>query len=338
MSRFLYLPYLAGVMIGELSFFIWIVLRLNRKYVLSLREEGDQGLDDSLLVNSVIYSVVNQSDRENVMPTTQRLAAKQESLRGEFNIIRPVRFGDTYESYGPITMKLLLVTRLLSFLYFSLVAIWRLDVINHTWAWYFFTTWNLYLLSLFYLLAFSASCIGLCSSVANIGATNSRLGTIVHSLYEVAGSTAFLVTVVAFTLLDPQFSFQNMTIHFFTTCSVLVEMLLNKMTVLPLHIIFNFVWASTYLAFIWTVVACGAVEEWPYDFLQTDTWQCFLWYTGLFIGVMFFFSLFWAFSKAKMKCHDAYLKRQALLLEMQTADTMFSDPIESRYMDGRAFA
>jgi hypothetical protein len=336
-DRFQYLPYLIPLMVVELILFIFLMLRWNKKSVMANRDDrGENGIDSSLLVNSVIYTGVIQSDSDNAMPSSQRLAAKQEFLRDELNIIRPVRFIDTYESWGPITRKLLFVTRLLSFLYFSIVSIYGEDEHNGNFAFQYFTTWNLYLLSFYYLMAFIASSCGLCIDSNGVH-PHTFLGIAVNMLYEVAGSSAFLVTVVAFCFLDSKLTFGNMTVHLFTTGSILIEIGLNHMEVLPLHAILNTLWASAYLGFIWTTVATGVVEEWPYPFLETDSWQCFLWYTGLFVGCIVFYTVFYFISISKMKWHNKVLKQQ--MSEMDSAGAMFSDPIGTRNTDsGHAFA
>jgi len=164
---------------------------------------------------------------------------------------------------------------------------------------YFFTTWNIELICVYYLSAFSLSLSGLLLYPGLDEYMNprkfpviSRLTRVSHLLFEVCTSTGSLVTVVAFLFLNPKFQFWNMSVHFLTIVSLCVEMALNSFVVQPRHVCYNLSWAVMYIAFIWPMVGCRVIESWPYPFLATDTAMCFLWYSGLFaIDVAFFY--FW---------------------------------------------
>jgi hypothetical protein len=146
-------------------------------------------------------------------------------------------------------------------------------------------------------------------------------------LYELSGSAAFLVTVVAYTFLDDSFSFWNMSIHLVTSGCTLLELLLNHMAVYPIHVLLNVLWAGTYLVFIWAMVTTGVVGEWPYSFLATDTPSCFLWYSGLLLGCVVFYFFFEELSRLKLRCHDSYLRSHAQRAEREQERNMFADPI-----------
>ncbi|RYH20627.1 hypothetical protein EON65_22880 [archaeon] len=46
------------------------------------------------------------------------------------------------------------------------------------------------------------------------------------------------------------------------------------------HVILQISWAFVYLLFCWPMVAAGALPDWPYFFLHTDTAAVFAWYCG----------------------------------------------------------
>jgi len=325
-EEYKYLPWLAAVMLAELTMIVCFVRYYHRKAVLASRVPDEAGL----LVNSAMYSNVHASAHSDgdglLIPTSQVLAARQEALAHELNFLRPINFKDTYSSYGPLTQKLLLLTRLCSFLYFSCASLLINDLVHHEWDYHYFTTWNLYLLSTFYLIAFTASLVGMCYQDTR-GWERSKLGMAVHMLYELSGSSAFLVTVVAYTFLDHSFSFWNMSIHLVTSGCTVLELLLNHMTVLPIHCLLILMWASAYLVFIWIAVTTGVVSAWPYPFLETDAPSSFLWYSGLLFSCMGFYFGFERLSRIKLHFHNAYLRRNALQLEVEHEKNMFADPI-----------
>jgi hypothetical protein len=238
-------------------------------------------------------------------------------------IMDPFNFETTFLSYGVWTERLLLFNRVLSFGYLCGVGVWfraQLQEIRlQNVGWEFFTSWNLYMLSLYYLLAIICSCIGQQTRRRNgqqVGEETRNawsgwcraLGCTVYLLYEVLGATAFMVTTVAFTLLDPNPTFWNCTFHLATTISIILELLLNKMTVTFMHFPFGLTWALVYTSFIWLAVWLGAVPQWPYMFLDTSSPLCFLWYSGLVMCFIFYYCLFAAVSQRKMRYHEAYLR------------------------------
>jgi hypothetical protein len=190
----------------------------------------------------------------------------------------------------------------------------------------FFTIWNIDLISLFYFLVTVASGIGIIydsefsksHSGSNIDETpdlsfwsNSiqNFGYALQILFEIAGSTAFFVTVVDFATLNHEFQFWNVCQHFMTTMSFLVEISLNSMIVRWEHVLFTIAWAMMYLIFIWSMTASDAVSHWPYFFLNTGTPAVFLWYPGLFLGLFIFYYLFWWVSDVRYRLID-YLERR----------------------------
>lgn len=119
------------------------------------------------------------------------------------------------------------------------------------------------------------------STGGNISNRDRRLrifANYLHVTFEVIGSTAFLVTTVAFSLLDHSFTFFNLGIHFVTSCCIIVEMLLNSFYVDACHIIFHVSWPFIYCIFIWLIVVLNAKSAWPYSFLDSSSIESLLWY------------------------------------------------------------
>jgi hypothetical protein len=111
--------------------------------------------------------------------------------------------------------------------------------------------------------------------------------------------TACLVTVINFSALNPEFSFWNVSQHFITLMTLILELFLNNMYVRADHYPFNISWAFLYLIFIWPLVVMSRISFWPYFFLKTDTYSCFFYYTGLVVADFLFYYLFYAISWLK---------------------------------------
>jgi hypothetical protein len=131
----------------------------------------------------------------------------------------------------------------------------------------------------------------------------------------IAGS-ACLVTVVAFTTLNPDFEFWNVTLHFITLLTLLIELFLNNMRVRADHYPFNISWLILYAIFIWPVVAMHRIEKWPYFFLKTDTYLCFFFFNGLIIINILFYYIFYSLSWMKF-----YLRNMVELRKLTRVDT-----------------
>mmetsp|Transcript_7870 Transcript_7870/g.7931 ORF Transcript_7870/g.7931 Transcript_7870/m.7931 type:complete len:328 (-) Transcript_7870:22-1005(-) len=240
------------------------------------------------------------------------------------------RFEDTYESFLPGLKYVLFVTRFLSFCYVGGVSV----IANYaargdTQIWFYFTTWNTELISIFFFLATTCSIIGFVYESSRvphiddsfdgdvyslstlrdaINRNNQRIiwpssviafGRVVYILFQVCGGTACLVTVINFTALNPEFSFWNVSQHFITLMVMVLELFLNNMYVRADHYPFNISWAFLYLIFIWPLVVQRRISFWPYFFLKTDTYSCFFYYTGLVVANFLFYYVFYSISWLK---------------------------------------
>jgi hypothetical protein len=260
----------------------------------------------------------------------KRVDSQQSASRTAFQLyFYGMSFENVYQSpWGPNRsgnwcIYLLLLWRVACFgFFFGNDMIWGL-IHNSGNSAVYFTNWNVYLISLYYFLASVASVIGVWNDNSfwehllqqqqshnhdNIqnrenlsfwAISTTKFGMAVHILFEIAGSTAFFITVIAFSALNPHFVYWNVSQHFVTTMSFLVELFLNNMLIRWEHVLFTVTWGLIYLIFIWPMVATGAATEWPYFFLDTDSVTVFGWYIMLFVALIFFYYVFYGVGALK---------------------------------------
>lgn len=225
-------------------------------------------------------------------------------------------FETTYHScWGKWGTYLLLITRLASFFYMCGMNVVVKHTIDPMFS-PFFTAWNVDILAFYFLLATLASIIGISYDIGLRNFQDSRIGHeanavhywskrllrfgyLVQIVYEIAGSTAFFITVISFVLLNPRFEFWNVSVHFITSMTILLEMGLNNINVRWEHMLLNLAWALIYLIFCWPMVSFGALQNWPYFFLRTSSSFVFVWYIILIVVDIFFFFVFWTLSLLK---------------------------------------
>jgi hypothetical protein len=251
-----------------------------------------------------------------------------ESPDNRISFLRAFRFEDTYESHSIGLKYLLFVTRFLSFCYiFGVSTIWNY-IDSGGFIWFYFTMWNVELLSIYYFFTLVCSIIGFCNRPKIMTPAGSyyvedytgtmkeatrqpryaaihwsykiaRFGRIVHVLFGVCGGSAALVTFVNFSFLDPKFEFWNVSSHLVPIVSLLVELSLNNMYVRVDSFVFNILWSWLYLIFVWPLVALGTLSFWPYKFLAADTPICFVIYTALILFNVIFYFIFYGLSFGK---------------------------------------
>ena len=234
----------------------------------------------------------------------------------------------------------LLITRFLSFGYILGVGVIAGYIKSNGYVWFYFTFWNLELLSVFYLLAISCSILGIwtrdsdmirlprkydveeavVSSVKSISwsADVVRLGFATQVFFEVCGGTAIFITVIDFVFLNRSFTFWNVTQHLVPSVSLLLEMSLNKIPVRLDHFTYNISWTMLYLIFIWPLVVLGNLKSWPYYFLAADTPSCYAWYTGLMVAIVVFYLIFYGLSSAVFQLRKRFTKKSAPVSEVNT--------------------
>lgn len=340
MGRFTYFPYIIVLMISELIGALLLLYYLRIKQ----RNRNEQSVVASILASysfqSIIHNIYGNNDSTNDINT---YSSNVEDCRDhsiidtshanntdidDYGKVSEYKFETTFLGIGNsrICSYILCFTRFCCLLFFIVVAI-GINLSRESFAkeWYFFTNWNVLLIAVYYSIAFTLSCIGiyysyyksgtlqsplLCSSS---GSSNVKWSSSIQTLgkyqiiiFDYAGATAMLITVVAFTLLDPQFVFFNCTVHFATTLSFLLEMMINSLHVRLAHLSYSLIWYTFYLIIIWTVVYTSAVPDWPYPFLRTDSYACFFWYTALLFCSCLFYGLWMFMSKCKHYIKKTY--------------------------------
>lgn len=238
-----------------------------------------------------------------------------------------LKFEDTFESFHPWMKFILFCTRFLSFYYICGVSVVANYVIVGGHQWFTFSMWNTELLSIYFGCAVISSVYGIVygedhsipSTIIDVeGGSRVRrtrvlwstavinFGRLTQILFEVCGGTAVYITIFAFVYYDPKFAFWNVSVHFITVMTLLLELMLNNMYVRADHFAFNFSWGFLYLIFIWPVVTTGILKSWPYHFLEIDTSRCYIYYTALVIADIVFYFAFYTLSRIK------YCIRQSL--------------------------
>jgi hypothetical protein len=286
-----------------------------------------------LLVVVLVLYIFHKRERgfeNNVDPsalTTALLPSTKSPLANEYFAVSP--FERTYQSLNPYGGRiLLLATRVLSFCYiFGISGLWNWYTRRFT-NFFYFTHWNLIMISLYYASGILASIVGILFDAkfrTSGGVTEDRwpavepsktvpdeksfwsvhaqrLGFIIQLLFEVAGGSAFFITFIAFAFLSPHFGLGNVNSHFVTSMTFLLELAQNAMIVRWHHVLLNVFWFVLYLLYIWPAVASGAVTKWPYGFLQTEHPDCFGWYFLLFLLNVAFYFVWYYLSRVKYEC------------------------------------
>ena len=271
------------------------------------------------------YSQKLKTEKESLEGEHEMLLSDSETSNyvsfGEKSWFCSYSFMDTYNSiFGENSKYLLLTSRLLTFSYFASVSI-GFNFYLRPHGWNYFTVWNLILITFYFLLSSMCSIIGIFwngwvtsiieasirkPKAAELFAETTHrnikiiqaLSILTHVIFEVAGSTALMVTFVNFTLLNPKFEFWNVNAHFINSCVFLLEMLQTKLPVYILHYPYALTWMGIFCVFTWIIVAYN-VRYWPYDFMVAGTPLCIVWYSGLFILNFGFYCLWNGLSRLK---------------------------------------
>ena len=304
--EFTYLPYLIPMLLAEVILLVlisWSPFFCKRGSPFAATARGH-------LIHKPLLSIsfLNQEDVHIITDGGDEAALQ---------LLPPIPFHSTFSSVNDTFTRILLLTRFVSCIFFLGIGIvWNtIDNDDDMFDLKYFTNWNILLVSLYFILALITSTLGASSKSEN-AVEHRYLSQFLFITFEVVGSTAFLITVVNFSLLDSNIGhFFNTVCHFATSASLLLEMLLNRMRVRLAHYPFMLLWFLSYLCVIWPCVVTGRVTNWPYDFLATDTPACFLWYSGLLLLTTIFFGAWFALSKLKNALHSVIEKREKLMVQ-----------------------
>jgi hypothetical protein len=170
-------------------------------------------------------------------------------------------------------------------------------------SWHYYTLWNLMLISLYFLLAIASSICHLTKAEQTLSQGRAKwlvvtLGKAVGGCFGFVASSALMVTVLNFMLLNPTPTFWNITQHLTQLVGILIEFSLNGVRVNPQELLLAISWPMLYLVFIWPIVKTD-VREWPYYFLEVSKPGAFVWYHILFLACVVFFFIVYGLDKLK---------------------------------------
>ena len=230
-------------------------------------------------------------------------------------------FESSYASYpGWFWTAVLCVYRGLCFCFFVAIPCIYQYVLEKGHNWIYFTFWNIDIISMYYLFAFSASVVGLrfrpvVSPEMSHHWTRAELflGTLVQFFFTVAGPTALFVTVFSYTFLGATFDFSNISYHLVNTLTLLLDMLLNSMIIRWEHVTIMVSWAFLYLVYTWGMVSTGVSPTWPYGALYTDKSSSVVWYTLLFVFLLVSYFIWYLLSRLKIWLRGNWLASMLIL-------------------------
>ncbi len=210
---------------------------------------------------------------------------------------------------GKVSMAnhVLLVTRICSFCWFFCLA-WVYRWVTYDPNYWYFTIWNIILLSLYFLAA------TICSVQFFLDPDNkqeisfllspskrAQMAVWLKTASDVTGSCALFVSVVAFGVLDNSMEFWNVTFHLTNSLFFLVETAQNSIRAQPRNCLVGLVFMYVYVVFAWILVAGAQIRPWPYFFLNTEYVIAYGWYIGLQLFYMLFFVFWLGIVKQKFK-------------------------------------
>lgn len=229
-------------------------------------------------------------------------------------------FESVYVSYrGLFWSYLLCATRVVSFIFFFSFPLLLVFVREKGRNWIYFTFWNIELIVLYFLLASTASIIGIWKKTSvcielsdetfsSYSWTNAEtfLGFAVQILYVVAAPSALFITLSYYLVLSAKVEFYGASFHLLNTIAFFIEFSLNSIIVRLEHLIFFASWLLLYVVFVWGMVLSGALSKWPYSEIQTATSNSLAWYSGLYTGAVACYLIWYLLSRLKFLVRGEY--------------------------------
>jgi hypothetical protein len=129
--------------------------------------------------------------------------------------------------------------------------------------------------------------------------------------YFIVIGTAVFVTVMNYSFIDSSYTFWNVSQHFITLVTLIVELFLNNLYIRADHYPFNMSWGLLYLNFIWPIVVMNVIPSFPYPFLATDSSSCFFYYFALFVVDFLFYYTFYSLSYLKYLFRTGFCESSA---------------------------
>jgi len=132
-------------------------------------------------------------------------------------------------------------------------------------------------------------------------------------LFEIVLSNAPFVDIVFWLLVYPESNdyagIYGISSRIFNCLFIIVELLLNQIEVIPVHVVFAVLYGIIYLLFVWVVYA--STSTWVYDFLNWSKPVTPFAYVILLVLVVIFYLLAVGLSQARNKFVDWNKKRIA---------------------------
>eukprot|EP00967_Tisochrysis_lutea_P149437 scaffold287249_cov33-Tisochrysis_lutea.AAC.1 len=160
-----------------------------------------------------------------------------------------------------------------------------------------FTYWNYRLQPFYWAFVLLATILGSCSSCSSVPKLSSSINATAHGLLEVCVTSAWLVTIVVFTLLSPGHpSIFYDRYHFINTVCLTIEFAISRLDVRFGHFILMLSWMLLYVVFSWI---CRATywNSFQYFFMELDDPIALMWYPvvalmnfvvySIFVGISF---------------------------------------------------
>jgi len=132
-------------------------------------------------------------------------------------------------------------------------------------------------------------------------------------LFEIVLCNTFYVDVVYWLIIFPWQS-EAMTAYFITSRAlnslfITIEILLNQIEVIPIHMIFSLLFGVLYMFYVWILFA--STSTWVYDFLDWDNAITPFTYLMLLVMIGVFYMVGFGFSQARNKMFEWNNKRIA---------------------------
>jgi len=169
----------------------------------------------------------------------------------------------------------------------------------------YYTYWNVGMAFFYYFIATIASVLGyICKPMDGKDWSPAIVyfGLFHRIIFSVAGSTAFFITVVNFSLLSSAGTFANISDHLIPSISFFVEMFLNTTTVPVYNLFYMITWAIAWISFVLIIYpGTGVLNGWPYFFLKAYSPALYYWYPILIILMVVFYFIWYGLSWIKVK-------------------------------------
>jgi hypothetical protein len=249
------------------------------------------------------------------------------------DIINPI-FGANYR-------LVLLMTRLVSSIYFVVAIIAIVATTERAYSWLYFDLWNLLIVTIYFVLTTALTFMSYRNPPTTRTQTNTArrwsflskiMSVSVHMLFEVSSVITLMILFSDWMNWSLKDEFVNASTYL-AFLTLLIELLINSISIrfdqfpciLSLIMVYFFV--------LWPAAFNGYLTRWPYSFLALDTYQCFGSYTLIFIAAWISSLIWYVVFKSKntlVEYQQARMLERADLASIQLA-TVVTNEIEDDF-------